>query len=74
MTIENNLSTILIAEGDNYLTQSADVELAERLIATKVALSKFGTPADWKEITKAEGDQIIAEQNALRESAQISND
>lgn len=74
MTIENNLSTILIAEGDNYLTQSAEVELAERLIATKVALSKFSTADDWKEISKAEGDQIIAEQNALRESAQISND
>ena len=74
MTIENNLSTVLIAEGDNYLTQSADVELAERLIATKVALSKFSTPSDWKEITKAEGDAIIAEQNALRESALTLND
>lgn len=66
MTIENNLSTILIAEGDNYLTQSAEVELAERLIATKVTLSKFSTADDWKEISKAEGDEIINAQNELR--------
>lgn len=66
MTIENNLSTILIAEGDNYLTQIADVELSERIVATKIALSKFSTVDDWKEISKAEGDEIINAQNELR--------
>lgn len=70
MTTENYTSIVLTAEGDNYLTQIADVELSERIVATKIALSKFSTPADWKEISKAEGDQIIAEQNELR-AAQI---
>lgn len=68
MTSENFTSIILTAEGDNYLTQTADVDLSERIVATKVALGKYSTLDDWKEITKAEGDAIIAEQNALREA------
>ena len=74
MTSENFTSIILTAEGDNYLTQTADVNLSERIVATKVALGKYSTLDDWKEITKAAGDAIIAEQNALRESSLISND
>lgn len=57
---------LMTAEEGCYLTQVADVDLAERIVASKVALSKFSTIDDWKEITKEEGDQIIAEQNAAR--------
>lgn len=56
----------MTAEDGYYLTQTADVELSERIVATKVALGKFSTVDDWKEISKAEGDQIIAAQNELR--------
>lgn len=56
----------MTAEEGNYLTQTADVDLMERIVATKVALSKFSTIDDWKEISKEEGDAIIAEQNAQR--------
>lgn len=66
MTTENYTSIVMTAEGDNYLTQIADVELSERIVATKIALSKFSTVDDWKEISKAEGDEIIAQQNELR--------
>ncbi len=74
MITENNLSIILIAEGDNFLTQTAEVELIDRIVATKVALSKYSTVDDWKEITKAEADEIIAAQKAERESALTLND
>lgn len=57
---------VVTAENGYYLTQVADVPLAERIVASKVALSKHSTIDDWKEITKEEGDQIIAEQNAQR--------
>lgn len=57
---------LMTAEEGYYLTQVADVDLSERIVASKVALSKFSTIDDWKEITKEEGDQIIAEQNAAR--------
>lgn len=66
MTTENYTSTILTASEGFYLTQIADVEHSERIVATKIALSKFSTADDWKEISKAEGDEIIAQQNELR--------
>lgn len=66
MTTENYTSIVMTAEGDNYLTQIADVELSQRVVATKIALSKFSTVDDWKEISKAEGDEIINAQNELR--------
>lgn len=56
----------MTAEEGHYLTQVAEVDLLERIVATKVALSKFSTIDDWKEITKEDGDAIIAEQNAAR--------
>lgn len=66
MTTENYTSIVMTAEGDNYLTQIADVELSQRVVASKVTLSKFSTADDWKEISKAEGDEIINAQNELR--------
>lgn len=66
MTTENIQTMVMTSKNGYYLTQVADVPLAERIVASKVALSKFLTIDDWKEITKEEGDQIIAEQNAAR--------
>lgn len=66
MTTENISTMVMTAEEGYYLTQTADVPLDERIVASKVALSKFSTIDDWKEITKEEGNQIIAEQNAQR--------
>lgn len=66
MTTENYTSTILTASEGFYLTQIADVELSQRVVASKVTLSKFSTADDWKEISKAEGDEIINAQNELR--------
>lgn len=66
MTTEQVSTMVMTAENGYYLTQVADVDLAERIVASKVALSQFSTIDDWKEITKEEGDQIIAEQNAQR--------
>ncbi len=62
----NSFTTILIeAEEGFYLTQTADVELKDRMVASKIALGKFDSPENYKEITKEEGDAIKAEQEKL---------
>lgn len=58
-------TTIIEAEGDNYLTQVAEVELKDRLVAAKIALGKFDSVDNYKEISKEEGDAIKAEQENL---------
>lgn len=66
MTTQSYNTTVISAEGDSYLTQVADVDINERIVATRVALGKFSSPSDWKEISKEEGDQIIDQQNQAR--------
>lgn len=68
MTTENYTSIVLTADEGYFLTQTADVELRDRIVASKIALSKHSTVDDWKEISKEEADQIIADQNAEREA------
>lgn len=68
MTSENYTSIVLTADEGYCLTQTADVDIKDRVVASKVALSKHSTVDDWKEITKEKADQIIAQQNALREA------
>lgn len=68
MTTENFTSIVLTADAGYYLTQTADVELRDRIVASKIALSRHSMVDDWKEITKEEADQIIADQNAEREA------
>lgn len=58
-------TTIIEAENDCYLTQVADVDLKDRLVVTKIALGKFDSADNYKEISKAEGDAIKAEQENL---------
>lgn len=63
MTNEKYMLTIITAGEGHYLTQSSEeVELMDRIVSTKVALSKFSTSSDWKEITEEEGKSIIEAQ------------
>lgn len=62
MKSETFNTIILTAEEGHCLTQTADVDIKERIVATTVALGKFSTAEDWKEITKEEGDALIAAQ------------
>lgn len=63
----NSFTTIIIeAEDNHYLTQSSDsVEVKDRIIATRIALGKYDSADNYKEITKAEGDAIKMEQEEL---------
>lgn len=65
----NSFTTITIeAEENCYLTQVADVDLKDRIVASKIALGKFDAPENYKEITKEEADAIKAEQENLIEN------
>lgn len=63
----NSFTTIIIeAENNHYLTQSDDsVNIKDRMVATTIALGKYDSPENYKEITKEEGDAIRAEQDRI---------
>ncbi len=62
----NSFTTILIeAEEGFYLTQTPDVALKDRMVDSKIALGKFDSPENYKEITKKECDAITSEQEKL---------
>lgn len=55
----------LTPEKGCYLTQSADVPNEKRIFSEWVWLANKGKESDWKNITQAEADAIIAEQERL---------
>ena len=56
---------VLIPSKGYMLTQAFDVEIANRVVSEKVYLAVTDEPSNWKEITIAEADEIIAEQERL---------
>lgn len=58
---------VLIPSKGYMLTQAFDVEIANRVVSEKVYLAVTDSPSNWKEITQAEADVIIAEQERLAE-------
>lgn len=67
----SNYTVQIIEPNDGYtLTQSADVELRERIFSKKVYLAVNDKASNWKEITDAEADKLREEQEILaREDA-----
>ena len=61
----------MIEPNDGYtLTQSADVELQNRIFSKKVFLAVNDSASNWKEITDEEADKLREEQEILaREDA-----
>ena len=63
---QSNYTVIIIEPSEGYtLTQSADVEVVERILSKKVFLAINDSPSNWKEITDAEADEIRLEQERL---------
>ena len=74
MTSENFTTTVLTAEEGKYLTQSGEVEITERVVATKVALGRGSSADDWCEISSAEAAEITAAKQAAREKEQSARE
>lgn len=66
--ITEEFKTIIIkAEEGYYLTQSKDIDIKERAIATTVAIGKYDSIDNYKEITIEEADRLKEEQRVAIE-------
>lgn len=65
--IETSYTTRVLEASEGFtLTQSADVPLLERTLVKKVYLAVNDSPANWKEITDAEADEIRRQQEEVQ--------
>lgn len=55
-------TTIITAADGKYITNADDIDIKDRLIATSIALGKFDSVDNYKEITKAEADELKKQQ------------
>lgn len=69
MTQEQYTTMVLKADEGMALTQAADVSVCERIVTDTVYLAANDSPDNWKEITEAEGAEIVAAQAAERKGA-----
>lgn len=56
---------VLTAEEGMKLTQTADVDLKDRVVSDEIYLAATDAPENWKEITAEEGETIREEQRKL---------
>lgn len=61
-------TTVIAAEEGKYLTQSFEVDIENRVVASTIALGKNDTVENWKEITKEEADTIRKQQAEAQKS------
>lgn len=66
MIVKDFNTTVITADEGKCLTQNFELDINNRVIATTIALGKYDSVDNWKEITKEEGDTIINEQTKLR--------
>ena len=67
---QSNYTVIIIEPSEGYtLTQSADVEVKDRILSKKIYLAINDNMANYKEITDAEADEIRLEQERLAKEA-----
>lgn len=65
METKNYNMTILTASEGHWLTQAAEVDIAERALERKVAVGSTDSPANWREIDETEAAAIRAEKQRL---------
>lgn len=71
---KSNYTVQIIEPSEGYtLTQSADVEVKERILSKKIFLAVNDSPDNWKEITDAEAEELQAEQERLFKEEEENN-
>lgn len=69
MTSEQFATTILTAAEGHFLTQADnDTPIANRVVATTIALGRHDAPDNWREIDAAEAERYKQEQEAAMEA------
>ena len=72
MTQESFKTTVLRPSPGHYLTQAADVDINDRMIASVVALGANDSADNYTEIDEATAEQIRQDQAAARNN--VNND
>lgn len=60
MESNNNTPIVVVPDEGKFLTQAADVEILDRIIATTIVLGKNDTRSNWIEIDQAQADEYMA--------------
>lgn len=67
MVTEEFKTIILKADNGNYLTNANDVNIEDRIIATSIALGKYDSIENYKEISAEEADKYKQELEKAKE-------
>lgn len=67
MESNNNTPIVVVPDEGKFLTQAADVEILDRIIATTIVLGKNDTRSNWIEINQAQADEYMALKEKARE-------
>lgn len=71
---QSNYTVIIIEPSEGYtLTQSADVEVKDRILSKKIYLAINDNIANYKEITDKEAEDIRLEQERLAKEEQAKH-
>lgn len=75
MKIENYSSVKILVPSEGYkLTQKEDVDVSERIISDKIALGKYDSANNYKEIPNDEADIILKQIEEYNLSLQENNE
>lgn len=75
MNIENYNTVKILVPSEGYkLTKKEDVEISERMISDKIALGKFDSASNYKEIPNDEADIILKQIEEYNLSLQENNE
>ena len=67
MASNNNTPIVVVPDEGKFLTQAADVEILDRIIASTIVLGKNDTRSNWIEIDQAQADEYKALKEKARE-------
>lgn len=69
MTQTDYTTRVLNAEKGSFLTQAGDVPISDRAVTDTVYLAATDSPANWREITAKEAEEIRVAQREAAEAA-----
>ncbi len=64
MLQESFTTVILKADKSHKLTQVGDIDFKERIISETVALGRYDSAENWREITNEEAEEYLRQQKA----------
>lgn len=67
MASNNNTPIVVVPDEGKFLTQAADVEILDRIIASTIVLGKNDTRSNWIEIDQAQADEYMTLKEKARE-------